>query len=203
MRKVLLLATVLLVALASTAVAAEWIVATPELQGGGWNSIAGAGYNGADAYEGSGIDGVRRAVWKFDFADMPTTATLMEIWVYGPTGGSHGWQPVEVTFNGSAGDVWPMDPNIPWEGQWGSNHQYLGNDWNVPGEWIRCGAGPQGPEDYQVYVKQGSWLWVKWDFGWPITNTVSAVKLVAVPEPSSFLALLAGVPALAIFRRKR
>ncbi len=204
MRRVLILGVIMLLALSASAMAAEWI-AYPELQGDGWTTIAGAGYNGTDAYRASGQDGVRRAIWKFDFADMPTTPTLMEIWVYGPTAGAHSWQPVEVIFNGSAGDVFPVDPNIPWEGMYGTNHQYLGNDWNGNGTWTKSGPGPQSPDQGdKVYVMKGSWLYVKWDFGWSIDNTVSAVKLVgpAVPEPSSFLALAAGLPALALLRRK-
>lgn len=206
MRRVLILAIVLLVALSSAAMAREWI-GTLSLQGDGWTTVSGAGYNGADAYRGTGWDGVRRGIWSFDFADMPTEAFQAYIYVYGPTGGAHNWQPVEVTFNGTAGDVWPIEPNIPWEGLWGTNHQYLGSDWNGNGSWTKAGPGPQSPESADwVWVKKGSQLYVKWDFGWSIDNTISAVKLVEVnpvPEPASIVALLAGFPALAIFRRKR
>jgi hypothetical protein len=135
---------------------------------------------------------------------MPTTATLMNIYVYAPTGGLHGWQPVQVIINGAAGDTYPYEPNIPWGGQWGTNAQWQGSDWNVAGTWMKAGPGPQAPGD-MVYVKKGCWLFVKWDFGWPISNTISAVKLDdgVIPEPSSFLALLAGFPAIALLRRKR
>lgn len=206
MRRVLILAIVLLVALSSAAMAREWI-GTLSLQGDGWTTVSGAGYGGSDAYNGSTINGVRRGVWSFDFSDMPTTAFKAYIYAYGPTGGAHNWQPIEVIFNGTAGDVWPIDPNIPWTGQYGTNHQYLGNDWNGNGTWTKSGPGPQGPEGADwVYVKKGSQLFVKWDFGWAINNTISAVKLVEVnpvPEPASLVALLAGFPVLAIFRRKR
>lgn len=211
MKRTIALMMVLLLAVCGAAMANEWI-ANVTLQGDGWSTVAGAGYNGSDAYSANTMNGVRRANWTFDFADMSTTAFLAEIWVYVPTAGPHGWQPVEVTFNGSASDAWPIEPNIPWYGQYGTNHQYLGNDWNKTGQWVKCGMGPQGPTDSdyyasgngdKVWVKKGSTLYTKWDFGWAIGNTVSAVKLVTVPEPSSLIALLAGVPALLMFRRKR
>lgn len=204
MRRVLILAIVLLVALSSAAMAREWI-GTLSLQGSGWTTVSGAGYGGSDAYTGTGMSGERRGVWSFNFSDMPTEAFKANIYVYSPVGAAHGWQPIEVTFNGAAGDAYPMEANNPWVGQYGTNHQYLGCDWNVEGTWMKAGPGPQSPDmsDW-VWVKQGSQLYTKWDFGWSITNTIDGVKLVeVVPEPASLVALLAGLPALAIFRRKR
>ncbi len=202
MRKFIVLGVLAIFALGGSAMAAEWIV-TPELYGSGWNTIAGAGYNGGDAYQASGWDGERRAVWKFDFADMPTTPTLMEIWVYGPTAGAHDWQPIQVILNGIVGDAYPIEPNIPWAGMFGTNGQWLGSDWNGNGSWTICGPGPQSPQPFEVYVQKGSWLFAKWDFGWDINNTVSAVKLVGVPEPSSLLVLAAAIPGFALLRRRR
>jgi hypothetical protein len=51
-----------------------------------------------------------------------------------------------------------------------------------------------------MWLKKGSWLYAKWDYGWDIDHTWSAIRLTQVtPEPASALLLLLGLPLL---RRK-
>lgn len=207
MKKVLVMAMVLLVALSGAAMANAWIVGAPtEFNGNNWVTQTGAGYNGGDAYSHNGTAGdIARAYWQFDFSDMSDAAFLANVWVYIPTAGTMtGYQPVEVLYSGA-------DENgNPWAGQYGTNHQWIAKDWNsgAAGSWMQLGPGPQTPDGgSQVYVKKGSKLFVKFDFPWAINNTVSAVALTTngdspVPEPSSLVALLAGLPALAIFRKR-
>lgn len=185
----------------------QWILPVAERQGGGWTELPGAGYNGESAWRASGMDGVRRALWKTDNTSMPTTTELYTIEYFVPTAGVNNWQPIESIINGSAGEAWPVDANIPWVGAWGTNHQYIGAyDPGTAGTWKATGAGPHTPEsaDYNagpngiyMWLKQGSWLYVKWDFGWSIDNTVSAIRLTQItPEPASALLLLLAAPVL-------
>lgn len=200
---------------AVTVTAASWILPIADRQGGGWTEYAGAGYNGTSAWGASTMDGVRRVYWKTDNIGLPAGTNLYYIEAFGCTAGGTGWQPIESQINGSAGEVYPMDPNIPWAGMWGTNHQYIGSDGANTGTWLATGPGPHTPEsaDYNagangtmMWLKPGSWLYAKWDFGWDINRAWSAIRITEVnpiPEPSSLLALLAGLPALAIFRRRK
>ena len=54
-----------------------------------------------------------------------------------------------------------------------------------------------------MWLKETSWLYAKWDFPWSIHRSWSAIEVTLGPEPSSLLALLAGIPALAFFRKRR
>ncbi len=214
MKKALLLALALLFAVGSAATAASWILPLADRQGGGWTEYVGAGYGGASAWGANTMDGTRRAYWKTDNIGLPAGTNLYYIEVFGNTAGGTGWQPIESQFNGSAGEVYPVDPGIPWVGAYGTNHQYIGSDGANTGAWLTTGAGPHTPEsaDYNagpngtmMWLKPGSWLYAKWDYGWAIDRAWSAIKITEVnpvPEPSSLLALLAGLPALAFLRRK-
>jgi hypothetical protein len=184
-----------------------WILPIAELQGGGWIEHAGAGYGGASAWEGNGWDGTRRALWKTDNTTMPTTTELYTIEYFVPLSGPNNWQPIESIISGSAGEVYPNDSNIPWAGMWGTNHQYIGAyDAGPAGTWKATGAGPHTPDsaDYNagpggiyMWLHRGSWMYVKWDYGWAIDNTVSAIRLTQItPEPGSLLLLLLAAPML-------
>lgn len=210
-----IVALLLVAATAATAAPGQqWILPIARLDGGGWTTIAGAGYGGSDAYYAYGMDGVRRVYWYLDAADIPTETVLYSIEVFIPTqaGGNCDWQPVESQIRGVDGEQYPVDSQIPWVGAWGTNHQYVGSDWGTPGTWKEAGPGPHAPEsaDFNagangkyMWLHKGSWLYAKWDFPWNIGRTWSALRITQVPEPSSFVALLAGLPALVLWRRKR
>ncbi len=211
---VLIVALLLVTAAAATAAPGDsWILPIGDLQGGGWIEHMGAGYGGASAWEGVGMDGVRRVIWKTDGTDMSAATKLYTIEFFVPTdAGALDWQPIESQISGSAGEVFPIDSNIPWAGMYGTNHQYIGTNSAAAGEWATTGPGSHVPEsaDYNagangtmMWLHQGSWLYAKWDYGWSIDHEWSAIKLTEVPEPSTFVALLAGLPLLAIWRRKR
>lgn len=213
MRKTML-ALAVLGFIATSAMAApgdSWILPIDHLNGGGWTEFPGAGYGGASAWQGAGMDGVRRVYWALNNAGIPASTELYTIQVYVPqVPGNMDWQPVESQFNGAAGEAWPTDPGIPWAGMWGTNHEYVGSDANVPAAWNPTGAGPHSPEtaDFNagangiyMWLKAGSWLYAKWDFGWPITRTWSALKITQItPEPISMMLFALGGAAL--LRRK-
>jgi len=218
--KVKLILAVALLAITATAASAyvgqTWILPI-ERQGDGWITYAGAGYGGADAYGANTIDGVRRAIWKTNGTTMPTSTELYTIKFFRPTAGNSGWHPIESQFKGVDGETYPVEAGIPWVGAYGTNHQYIGCENGTPGAWTATNFGPHAPEsaDFNagangnlMWLKNGSWLYAKWDYGWAIDHAWSAIELTqvtgaAVPEPSSLLALLAGIPALALIRRKR
>jgi len=192
----------------------SWILPIADRQGGGWNEIQGAGYNGGSAWQASGMDGVRRVYWKLDQAGMPTTTELFLIEAYAPASGAGNWQPIESQFNGSAGETYPIEPNIPWAGQFGTNHQYVGSEFNDAqrGTFVGTGPGPQMPtgvyppaDGKAMYLTGGSWLYAKWDFPWSIDRSWSDLKVTVVPEPGSMVALAGGLLSMAgmVLRRSR
>ncbi len=225
MKRVVLIISVLLslaVSSVSYAVPGDtWVLNIASLEGSGWTEHSGAGYNGTSAWEASGQDGYRRIYWKLDALTIPTLTELYTIEWYRPSAGANNWQPIESQFNGASGEIFPMDPNIPWAGMWGTNHQYIGagdpGTPGTPGTWVSTGPGPHTPENtaynagangIYMWLKQGSWLYAKWDYGWPIDNTWSALRITqitgtqTVPEPTTMLLLLLGLFGLAGIRRK-
>ncbi len=199
----------ILACVATTAMAApgdSWILPIHHRDGGGWTEHAGAGYGGTSAWEGSGWDGTRRVYWELSGAGVPTTTELYTVEVYGATAGGTNWQPVESQFKGVNGESYPIEPLIPWAGAYGTNHQYVGSDGFNDGLWHTTGPGPQapasdafdaGPGGVHMWLTAGSWLYAKWDFGWPITRSWSALRLTQVtPEPGSLLLLLLAAPML-------
>jgi hypothetical protein len=203
--------------------AETWILPVGERQGADWTVLLGAGYGGTDAYQGSGMDNTRKIFWKLDPALlgdggglMPTGTNLYMISWYQPTIGVPDWQPIESQFGGAAGEVYPVDPNIPWAGMWGTNHQYVGPNLGTAGTWVATGPGPHTPEnaDYNaggngIYmwlnvgatVDESSWLYAKWDYGWPITHAWSALAISQIPEPSILALGALGVLACLAGRR--
>lgn len=231
-RPLLLTALMAVSALVLTAVIARaaandsWIIPIGSLQGSGFTTYTGAGYGGTDAYGANTIDGTRRVYWKLDPSllsvgtgnPMPAGMNQYTISFYRPTAGNADWQPIESQIGGAAGEVYPNDPMIPWAGMWGTSHQYIGAEQGTPGTWKTTGPGPHTPEsaDYNagangIYMwlnvgttaDNSSWLYAKWDYGWAIDHTWSAI-MVTIPEPSALaLGLLGGFALLTAYRRNK
>jgi len=196
----------------------QWILPIHHRDGGGWTEYPGAGYGGTSAWEGSGMDGVRRVYWELSGVGslgnpVPSTTELYKIEWFAPTQGAQDWQPIESQIRGVDGEQYPNDPLIPWVGAYGTNHQYIGTNGAPGGTWATTGAGPHTPEsaDYNagpngIYMWLGgwsspSWLYAKWDYPWPITHSWSALRLTQItPEPISML--LFGFGGMALLRRK-
>lgn len=198
------------------AVGETWILPIHHRDGGGWTEVPGAGYGGASAWQGSGIDGVRRVYWELSGIGsmgnpVPSTTELYTIEAFTPTSwpGKMDWQPIESQIKGVDGEAYPMESLIPWAGMWGTNHQYVGSNAGAAGTWVSAGPGPHSPEsaDYNagasgIYMWLGghgspSWLYAKWDFGWPIERTWSALRVTQItPEPASALLLMLAAPML-------
>ncbi len=187
-----------------------WVMPIDRIDNQGFfTTHAGAGLGGTDAYEGNGQDGVARIWWDTNNvssssgAAMPATLESFTVEAWGPTAGALDWQPIQVQINGYNGPVnFPIDPEIPWAGQFGTNHEWIGGG-ATAGQWSQHGPGPQTHDGLaEVYIKDGSVLYAKWDFGFPINRSWSAVRITQVtPEPTGALLLLAGAPL--ILRRKR
>jgi len=220
MRKTLL-ALVAVGCMATVAMAVpgeQWILPIHHLDGGGWTEYPGAGYGGTSAWGANTMDGVRRVYWQLSGTGslghpVPATTELYSIEWFRPTAGNAGWQPIESQIKGVDGETYPMESLIPWAGMWGTNHEYIGAENGTPGTWVAAGPGPHTPEsaDYNagangIYMWLGgwqspSWLYAKWDFGWPIDHTWSALRLTQItPEPISML--LFGLGGVALLRRK-
>ncbi len=215
MRKTLLsLAVLAMVATPALGAIGDWWILCPDRMDGDFTVRPGCGYDGTDCYEGSGMDGVRRIWWNTENvkessgAAMPATLEEFTIEAWGcccPECGQD-WQPIQVQINGYHGPVnWPIDPEIPWAGQFGTNHEWIGSDGYANCEWNPTGPGPQVHPDgagSAPFVKAGSVLYAKWDFGWPITRCWDCIRITQItPEPASALLLLLGAPVL--LRRKR
>jgi autotransporter-associated beta strand protein len=157
------------------------------LQGNGFVPEGNTGYNGSQAWSHAytGPGDTSRVYWKFNNPGVPTDARLYIVeWWDATPGGSDGWQPIESQFNGDAGETYPIESQIPWSGEYGTNHQYIGAESQAisGGTWRLAGAGPHTPDGYSynadsdgngsfyMWLKAGSQLYAKWDFGFAIAN---------------------------------
>ena len=82
-----------------------------------------------------GADGINRVWWELSGNaivggqpvgnPVPTTTELYKVELYGTPDGGHNsdYQPIEVAFHGIVARVYPTDPDIPWVGAFGTNHQ--------------------------------------------------------------------------------
>jgi hypothetical protein len=206
----------------------QWILGIDHINNqGSFTQYVGGGYLGPQssgnvAYVGSswgrgGTDGVARVYWELsglsnNLTLPPATAELYRVEFYGTTEvGHNNWQPVESQFNGAAGEGFPIEPGIPWPGQFGTNHQYIAADGADDGQWHVLGPGPQAdsnpPADgTMLWLKSGSWLYSKWDFPFAIDRTWSALRLTqitGVPEPASCMLMLLGGVFVAVRRGRR
>jgi len=149
----------------------------------------------------NGPDGVARVYWQLSGNaivngqaignPVPATKELYKVEFFGTAahaGTRDDWQPLEGDFNGSEpGDgEGIIDPAIPWNGTNGTNHQYMGADAKVVGGWKAVGPGPHSPTgtaanagDGGIYMwlTANSWLYAKWNFGFSIGKSWSAIRL--------------------------
>jgi len=188
MKSALLLVLLLVFAMGGTAAATTWTINVPEFVGEGtgpWVTWTGYGADGNDAWSRNnpGADWAQ-AHYHFGFGDIPTTPTpmLVEYWCPAvPPECPANWGP--ITFAGGA----------KW---WGADMGPRSGSWRAIGD---AGFGP-GP----VPMTKGDWLYYLWNpWGGGYANVAAGVRITGIPEPSSLLALLAGMPALALLRRKR
>ncbi len=190
----------------------SWILPIHHRNGSGWTERPNAGYAGTSAWEAYGMDATRRIYWELSGTGVPGTTELYRIEFFVPTQGRGDWQPIESQFNGVDGEAWPFEPNIPWVGAFGNNHQYIGSDFpsGTGGTWRSTGPGPHtpegeaynaGPNGTYMWLTHGSWLYAKWDFTWNIGRSWSALRVTQItPEPASLTWLALG--ALTLLRRR-
>ena len=196
------------------------ILRTQDGGANGFEQVPGAGYNGSTAVrhvtnpgQENGGD-IARIYWQLDGA--PVDARLYTVEWWDPTAGPDQFHLVEEQFRGSAGEVRPIDPQIPWNGAFGTNHMYLSTQTGLSGagEWRFAGPGPQGPENDQpnagpngqyMWLRNGSQIYAKWDFafGTPIDRTYAELRLTEVPEPALGAAVITSLPFVLRGRRRR
>jgi autotransporter-associated beta strand protein len=175
------------------------------LQGNGFVPEGNTGYLGSQAWSHAytGPGDTSRVYWNFNNPGVPTEPRLyiVEWWDATPSS-SDGWQPIESQFNGDAGETYPIESQIPWAGEYGTNHQWIAGESQAigGGTWRLAGAGPHSPDGYSynadsdgnnsffMWLKAGSQLYAKWDFGFPIAGgnprTWAELRLTEVtPDP--------------------
>jgi hypothetical protein len=198
---------------ASTAVAApgdQWILGIHQLnEGSTFTENIGAGYSGAhssgnsdyfgNAYSHYGFAGdIARVNWKLDGLSVntgrpvPTTTEQYTIEYFGvpQPSGHNDYQPIESQFHGEGGEAFPYEDDIPWVGQFNTNHQWIKlDDTPVVSQWNTTGPGPQVPNSAnfnasgfgtRMWLTRGSWLYAKWDFPFEIDRSWSAIRLTQV-----------------------
>jgi hypothetical protein len=203
------LAIVALAALSAFAAKDDvWILGIDHIDNqGSFTSYAGAGYSGTQSsgnasYTGkswgrTGNDGVARVYWALtgnsinNNTPVPTTTELYKIDFFGtPDGGHNGFQPIESQFKGAAGETYPIESQIPWQGTFSTNHQYISSNGlengTNNGNWNPITQSPHAPsgpaytasgDGIYMWLTAGSWLYAKWDFGFTVDRTWSAIRL--------------------------
>jgi len=198
------------IAAAPAAAQRQWVV-YPSAYDGGFQEHPTGDFDGRAYIYGSGFDGVRRGYWDITAQNsipvapnsdvFPAKPALyaVEQWVPSstPAGVTWVWLPIETLYHGrNSGQPEEGQRNvyIPWSGQYGTNHQWIGMDLNDPaGTWEPAGPGPQapdgpdcsawgeGPQSLQMWMKRGSALYTKWNFGWDVgPHAITAVRLTEI-----------------------
>ena len=171
----------------------------------------------------TGTNGSARVYWELSGnatnsgRPVPTSTEQYTLEFFGTTEvGHNGFDPVESQFNGAAGETFPIDSDIPWAGEFGTNHQYVATDGTDDGQFHSLGPGPHTPDTASfnatgngiyMWLTAGSWLYAKYDFGFPIDRSWSALRLTqvtgVVPEPASGVLMLLGGVLMIRQRRQR
>jgi hypothetical protein len=211
--------SVVIAALAATpaigAIGDQWILGIHHIDNeGSFTANTGAGYSGpqssgnasyvGNSYGRGGNDGVARIYWELSGNSMgsnrpvPTTTEQYRIdyWGVAQPMGRNDYQPIESQFHGQGhpdhgGEMWPNDSHIPWNGAFGSNHQYIASNTHpiAFGDWNTTGPGPHtpatsaagaSPNGTLMWLTAGSWLYAKWDFTFAINRNWSAIRLTQV-----------------------
>lgn len=184
----------------------QWIVYPTSYQENNWITVTGGDYDGRDYKFYYMFDGSTRAFWDLtpencipvapntDIFPVKPGMYAVEEWAPSvmPDGiSSWDWSPIEVTFDGpGAGEEATQNLFIPWNGQYGTNHQWIGLELGtLQGAWKAAGPGPQAPattactapgNGSQMWMKRGSTLYRKWNFGWDIVAPITALRLTEV-----------------------
>ncbi len=213
MRFVSILALAATLGLAGTVHAQRvWYLAIDELrQGGGWTEEPTGGYDDGipgTPFDGrywwaSGKDGVRRAYWKFDNnancvgPEIPSESRLYVIETWVPPANASSYSVIEAVIDGYDTESVFRSPSTPWNGQHGTNKQWIQRNQGNQGNWAQTGPGPQAPDagalpepacnatgnGLHVWLKRGSVLFVKFDFDFPLLIGVSAIRITEIHEP--------------------
>jgi hypothetical protein len=162
-----------------------------EYPGEGYNGTTAYGYTGGSV--GGEVDSAR-IYWKLGNSTIPETAELYSIEFHDPDVGGNDSQPIESMFNGTA-EPWPIEPDIPWSGNFGVNHQALqthGSD-DTRDSFVAAGPGPQAPESEDYYAgPNGTYMWLKrgsrvfatWDvIEMTISRAWSVLRITQVTGP--------------------
>lgn len=191
-----------------------WILGIHHLDNAAsFTKYTGSGYSGpqssghmdfvGNAYGRSSPDGVARVYWELSGnainsgRRVPNTTRLYSLEFFGTTEPGHtGWQPVESQFRGLQGETFPNEPLIPWVGDSGTNHQWIGSTGNDTAQWHVMDndgeGGPHAPFDENfltppdgayMWLRGGSWLYAKWDFPFAIDRTWTALRLTQINGP--------------------
>ena len=200
------------------------ILRTQDGGANGFQAVPGAGFNGSTAVrhvtnagQQNGGD-IARIYWEFNSPNAPVEPRLYLIEWWDPTPGTDQLHFVEEQFRGSAGEVRPFDAQIPWNGSNSTNHMFLNTSapaaggglfrFTTPGHAPDSAAPNAADDGVLMWLRQGSQLYVKWDFavGAPIDRTYAELRLTqVVPEPAaaSVALVLAGCAVRPGRRRRR
>ncbi|MBP7933487.1 MAG: hypothetical protein KA354_02455 [Phycisphaerae bacterium] len=193
----------------------------PDRFDGNWHSEAAGGYDdGTPMFDGrywwgQGFDGVRRAYWKFDNNDnclgpeIPDEPNIYKIEYFVPSAHATAYSPLEVIMDGY--DQWKYwDPNVPWNGQYGTNRQWIQTNENNQGRWMDTGPGPQCPNwdaglPYPrcgasgnggfVWLKRGSVMYVMFNHAWYDDASEVGVSALRITEMNPIQTGVCGPPA--------
>lgn len=129
----------------------------PDRFDGDWKREAAGGYDdgtllfNGQYWWGQGFDGVRRAYWKFDNngncagPEVPDEPNIYKVEYFVPPAHARDYSPLEVIMDGYDVTEPFWDPNVPWNGAYGTNRQWIKTNENNQGRWVDTGPGPQCP----------------------------------------------------------